>query len=109
MGQGLKKTEAFSLRENYSDKSSLKEIFSTRNQQFGKNLPKSNEIKMNLDFEGLKILPFIHGRAPPMRRIFFILFLFLNFFGVWLIYNVVLVSAIQQSELVTHTHISTLF
>ena len=64
---------------------------------------------MNLDFEGLKILPFIHGRAPRMRRIFFILFLFLNFFGVWLIYNVVLVSAIQQSKLVTHTHISTLF
>ena len=36
-------------------------------------------------------------------------FLFLNFFtGAWLIYNVVLASGIQQSESVTHTHISPL-
>ena len=36
-------------------------------------------------------------------------FLKLIFIGVWLIYNVVLVSAVQQSESVIHIHISTLF
>ena len=36
-------------------------------------------------------------------------FLKLIFTGVWLIYNVVLVSAVQQSESVIHIHTSTLF
>ena len=36
----------------------------------------------------------------------YILFLKLkNFIGVWLIYNVVLVSGVQQSELVLPTHV----
>ena len=45
-------------------------------------------------------------------NIFFALGLFflkLIFIGVQLIYNVVLVSALQQSESVIHIHISTLF
>ena len=41
---------------------------------------------------------------------FVCLFLFLKIFiGVQLIYNVVFVSGVQQSESVIHTHISTLF
>ena len=32
-----------------------------------------------------------------------------DFIGVYLIYNVVLVSGAQQSESVIHTHISTVF
>ena len=39
----------------------------------------------------------------------FFLILKLIFIGVWLIYNAVLVSGVQQSESVTHIHISTLF
>ena len=34
---------------------------------------------------------------------------FFFFLGVWLIYNIVLVSAVQHSESVMHVHISTLF
>ena len=37
------------------------------------------------------------------------IFLKLIFIGVQLIYNIVLVSTVQQSESVIHTHISTLF
>ena len=43
-----------------------------------------------------------------MLILFFILF-FKFFIGVQLIYSVVLLSAVQQSEAVIHTHISTLF
>ena len=39
----------------------------------------------------------------------FIFFFKLIFIGVWLIYNVVLVSAVQQSESVIHIHVSILF
>ena len=39
----------------------------------------------------------------------FLLSLFLIFIGVYLIYNVVLVSGVQQSESVIHTLKSTLF
>ena len=39
----------------------------------------------------------------------YILFFKLIFIGVQLIYNVVLVSAVQQSESVIHLHISILF
>ena len=42
--------------------------------------------------------------------VFFFLLLFLKIFiGVQLIYNVVLISGVQQSESVVHIHISTLF
>ena len=37
------------------------------------------------------------------------IFIFKNFIGVQLIYNVVLVSGVQQNESVIHIHITTLF
>ena len=37
------------------------------------------------------------------------IFLKLIFIGVWLIYNVVLVSGVQQSDSVIHIHIATVF
>ena len=69
---------------------------------------------------GQSSIPISHG--PPHRPLdvlcvtpiplffqrVFIYFL-INFIGVQLIYNVVLVSVVQQSESVMHTHISTLF
>lgn len=39
------------------------------------------------------------------RVLVLILFFFLIFTEVWFLYNVVLVSAVQQSESVVHTHI----
>ena len=46
----------------------------------------------------------------PSSQVFFFACLFFHvFIGVWLIYNVVLVSGEQQSESVIHRHISTLF
>ena len=47
----------------------------------------------------------------PFHNLFFLntFFFTLIFIGVQLIYNVVLVSAVQQSESAIHTHISTLF
>ena len=45
-----------------------------------------------------------------VNRLFsFTLFFKLIFLGVLLLYNVMLVSAEQQSESVIHTHVSTLF
>ena len=44
------------------------------------------------------------GKSPE-----FILKTFLLYSGVWLIYNVVLVSGAHQSHLVIHIHISILF
>ena len=44
----------------------------------------------------------------PLPHSIFV-FSLINFIGVYLIYNVVLVSAIQQSDSVIHVHISTLF
>ena len=35
--------------------------------------------------------------------------IFLNFIRIWLIYNIVLPSAVQPSESITHIHIPTLF
>ena len=40
---------------------------------------------------------------------FYVFFFFLIFIGGYLIYNVLLVPAVQQNELVIHIHISTLF
>ena len=46
-----------------------------------------------------------HQKQPIYTSIF----LYLIFIGIQLLYNVVLVSAVQQSESVIHIHISTLF
>ena len=46
---------------------------------------------------------------PLFRLRYFSFFFKLIFIGIQLIYNVVLVSAVQQSESVIHIHISTLF
>ena len=54
---------------------------------------------MSLEFRDLG------ERSRPENTFFF----FLIFIGVQLIYNVVLVSGVQQSESVMHIHISTLF
>ena len=48
------------------------------------------------------------GRQGIPKKECFLIFKFI-FIGVQLIYNVVLVSAVQQSESVIHMHISTLF
>ena len=37
------------------------------------------------------------------------LFIYLNFIGVWLTYNVVLVSGVQQSESDIHTYLTPFF
>ena len=50
------------------------------------------------------ISPFPSPLCPHVCSIHLCLYI-----GVWLIYNVVLVSTIQQSESIIHIHISTLF
>ena len=40
---------------------------------------------------------------------YFLLFFTFNFIGVWLMYHVILVSGVQQSELVIHINTSILF
>ena len=45
----------------------------------------------------------------PTNSVFFFFFLYKNFFRVELIYNVVLVSGVQQIDSVIHKHISILF
>ena len=55
-------------------------------------------------------IPFLPPSLPNILQalsLFFFLFLF--YIGVCLIYSVVLVSDVQQSESVTHVHISILF
>ena len=58
------------------------------------------------------LLPFQFGYFLFYALCFWVSFLFYNFLfyiGVWLIYNVVLVSGVQQSHSVIHIHVSILF
>ena len=64
------------------------------------------EIRLSFLLEGFPSLP---PRVWLISKTFPCDFFFLIFIGVWLSYNVVLVSGIQQSESVVHILIYTLF
>ena len=46
----------------------------------------------------------LKGQSPFRDAVQIYIFFKLTFIGIWLIYNVVLVSAVQQSESVVHIH-----